>query len=134
MQTDIKFPELPLELTGNDVFWTIQQANALKVEWPDRPKRPVANPKSSAEHKKYAAELEAYEAAMKTYDAEWAAMEAHNHLVDHLIIEYVKKTSGLTNVPEKSRDKVWRKAWEEGHSSGYLEVYYKLLDLVDLFE
>jgi hypothetical protein len=32
------------------------------------------------------------------------------------------------------QSKVWWKAWEDGHSYGYYEVYQKLDDLVELFE
>ncbi len=42
--------------------------------------------------------------------------------------------SGLNDIPEQYRDKVYSKAWQDGHSGGYIEVYNELLDLVALFK
>jgi len=49
-------------------------------------------------------------------------------LVKHDMLEYV----GLLNHPKAN--KIWSYAWEQGHSSGYSEVYNVLLGLTELFE
>ena len=52
-----------------------------------------------------------------------------------LLEEYVKYKSGFfTDVPAQYKDKVWRMAWELGHSAGYGEVFIYLCDLVDIFK
>ena len=49
-------------------------------------------------------------------------------LVKHDMLEDV----GLLNHPKAN--KIWSYAWEQGHSSGYSEVYNVLLDLTELFK
>lgn len=70
-------------------------------------------------------ELAAYNSAMKEYrDAEAAAMEQfQNDLF---------KEIGIENHP--NRFKLFQKAWDRGHSSGYSEVMNEAWDLVDLIK
>lgn len=42
------------------------------------------------------------------------------------------KEAGLSNHPKK--DIIYSKAWEDGHSGGYSEVFNKLLDLAEFVE
>jgi len=52
-----------------------------------------------------------------------------------LLEEFIRHESGLVDkVPKQYQDKVYRHAWESGHSSGYSEVYIHLVELVDIFE
>lgn len=51
-----------------------------------------------------------------------------------LLEDLIKEDSGLNNIPEQYRDKVYSYAWEQGHSSGYGEVYHYLCNLVNIFE
>jgi len=53
--------------------------------------------------------------------------------INDVIIEYIKSESGLGKVPEQYRDKLYRIAYERGHSSGFYEVYQELCELVDIF-
>ena len=46
---------------------------------------------------------------------------------------YIREKSGLNDIPEDKRSKVYSLAWDRGHSSGYAEVYNELVSLVDLF-
>lgn len=39
---------------------------------------------------------------------------------------------GTADMPEKARDLIWNKAWEDGHSSGYGEVRMHYDDLSDI--
>ena len=40
----------------------------------------------------------------------------------------------IASLPEQYREKVYRLAWQEGHSAGYHEVYQWLTRLVEIFE
>lgn len=44
--------------------------------------------------------------------------------------EEALKNVGLENYPLK--DKVFEKAWSDGHSSGYMHVYYELVELAEM--
>lgn len=46
---------------------------------------------------------------------------------------FIREKSGLNGIPKQYRDKVYRFAWDKGHSSGYSEVYYYLQELVEIF-
>lgn len=55
--------------------------------------------------------------------------------MNDIIEQFIKDLSGLNSiVPEKYRDKVYQKAYDDGHSAGYYEVYLHLQDLVVIFE
>jgi len=71
----------------------------------------------------YAADKEAYVAARQAYNEETAALTSK--LKADLEAEH-----GLVGHPKA--DKVWAKAWEDGHSSGYGEVASIYDDLAEL--
>ena len=59
--------------------------------------------------------------------------EAHRtetHLLEALFKAEALKAVGLENYP--LRDKVADKAWSDGHSSGYMEVYHQLVELAEM--
>lgn len=133
----MNFPVLPTALpeTG-DVYQDIDNARHLKVDCPNHP-RPPQKPNSGAapeEYRIHADLIEKYEAAMVEYNANRDVISKHNHEVDKLIEKYIKSVSGLNDIPEQYRKKVWEKAWSDGHSYGYYEIYQKVVDLVDIFE
>ena len=53
--------------------------------------------------------------------------------IENVAVEFIKEMSGLNEIPEQYRDKVYSKAYEYGHSSGLSEVYNTLVDLVEIF-
>jgi len=56
-------------------------------------------------------------------------------VISNIIEEFIKDVSGFNKtVPDDKKSKVYSKAWEDGHSSGYYEVYLCLLSLVELFD
>jgi hypothetical protein len=65
----------------------------------------------------------AFQAARDAYGAETARLEAQ-------FKADLFKELGIENNPK--RDKLFSKAWELGHSSGYSEVYSYADDLVEL--
>lgn len=132
----MNFPILPTALLQTtNVYQDIENANLLKVDYPNRPIRPRRpDSESPNEYRIYADLLEKYEAAMVEYNTNRDVISKHNREVDFLIEKYIRKASGLNTIPEQYRNKVWQKAWQIGHSSGYYEVYQCLCDLVDIFE
>lgn len=63
-------------------------------------------------------------------------MQNHKILVNQMNSElelYIREVAGLNLIPEQYRQNVWSRAWCDGHSSGYYEVYIKLCDLVNIF-
>lgn len=58
------------------------------------------------------------------------AYRAEESRVTQLFREEAIKDVGLEDY--KLKDRVFDKAWSDGHSSGYVEVYWQLVELVPL--
>ena len=80
-----------------------------------------------SEKEKYKIDLEEYKIKNTFYGDE--SMKLYS-----LLEEKIKDDSGLNSIPEQYRDKVYSYAYEQGHGSGYGEVYNYLLDLVEIFD
>jgi len=46
---------------------------------------------------------------------------------------YIKDIAGLNTIPKQYQEKVWSKAYSDGHSNGYVEVYNCLNNLLEIF-
>lgn len=105
----------------------------------DVPKHPPMKPTIS-EHtakgaKAYAAELEVYESQFNAYNVLKDAAYKRANEYKLALVEYIEYVVGIdTIVPEQYRDKVKAKAWEDGHSGGYVEYANELIDLAHIFE
>lgn len=133
----IEFPTLPEILTRHTegVYKTISEAYKFSVEYPDRPKKPLLSQNAgSVSAAKYAEELAAYEKEYAEYAESRKLIQDHNGKIDQLIEAFVREESGLNTIPEQYRDKVYRHAYQTGHSSGFSEIYNHLLDLIEIFE
>lgn len=111
----------------------------IDISYPSRPSKPstkkLLSCLSSQEIKDYALEVEKYEEAEIIYNKDRKKYEAQQVEVNGILENFVKEEAGLNSVvPEKYRDKVYSKAYEYGHSSGWSEIYNYLLDFVDIFE
>lgn len=135
--TTINFPALPDTLTnfGDDVYDVITTAEStLKAEYPIRPSKPHGKLETPTNYREFADKMEEYEQAKAEFDRNYAEVRKHNQTVDNLICDYIRTTSGLTTeVPVKSQQKVWDRAWSDGHSEGFWAVYQQLCELVELF-
>ena len=101
---------------------------------PERPSKPLLNKNHDSQQIKiYAAQMEEYEKDMVQYNEYLEIYKRECGEIALLIEELIKDEAGLDSVPEKSRDKVYSKAWSDGHSSGFYSVYQELVELVDLF-
>lgn len=118
----------------NDVYEAIKWALSLNGEYPSKPKSPILLSKhNSLDVKRYASELEKYEFEIEKYKEELNLFHEKRNSIEDIIILFIKIQSGLNTIPEKSRQKVYDMAYENGHSSGYYQVYQELVDLVELF-
>lgn len=75
--------------------------------------------------------MEQYESSKAEYDVEREVydkldVEHHNNMVD--LLWYI-----VGDVPEQYKDKVFSKAWSDGHSSGWSEILNELYGLVEIF-
>ena len=123
-----------------DQFYSIHDAVAhiksMCRDYPEVPVKPKLTPNHDAnEVKHYGKLLKEYETKMVYYKKIKDEVKEFNRDLYSALEEHVKEKSGLnTIVPEKKRDKVWNMAWEDGHSSGYGEVFSCLRKYVELFE
>lgn len=125
------------EYFGDNVSAAIKHARETQtLKYPDKPAKPSPGKNiTSAEVRVYADLLEAYEKELKIYNKNLGAYQKESTEINNIIEEYMKEISGLNSiVPADRRDKVWGKAWSDGHSSGYYEVYTYLRELVNIFE
>lgn len=115
-----------------EVIESIQESNLF--ERPEKLVKPrlVLNP-TSQQAKEFSIALEKYENSIVEYDKLVSLYREENKRLNDLIFEFISEESGLNTIPEKSRSKVFSKAYEDGHSSGYYSVYQELVELVDLF-
>ncbi len=93
-----------------------------------------SNSPTLKEIREYADAVEGYEKYEKKRKA---AMKKQGNVVPRTgdVLEgFIREMSGLNTIPGKYRDKVYRYAWEQGHSSGYSEVFHYLQELVEIFE
>ena len=127
--------ELIEKFSGN-VIQAIKYVESHRPEYPVKPEKPLTNSKNitSAEALEWSKKLEVYEKEMIQYrlKKDYYNTTVHRHEIE--LVEFFKDECNFYDlVPEKSRNKVWDKAWSDGHSCGYYEVYQHLFELVDLF-
>jgi len=134
------FPTLPIQevidiwLSNIGVYDTIDRLQNLRVHV-QKPKNPNhIGIKTSAEMLAMVKKMEAYETAFAEYEIVENSCKIHNQKVDALIHDFICDVSGLNRIPEQYRNKVYSKAWSDGHSDGYYSVYQHLVELVDIFE
>ena len=123
------------EAWSGEVYNGIEYAKSYYLEYPDKPTKPtLKHNHSSEELKKYNSDFKTYETELEIYKNKKEQYGKVQNEVDGIIEKWLKDISGFTNhVPDDKKDKVWYKAWQDGHSSGYSEVYSCLCSLVDLF-
>lgn len=117
-------------------LYELKREEREKVEIPPYKSKPKnSNAKTPAELRALADDIEEWEKYEKKRNAAIRKSERDEANISELIEEFVKIDSGLTTkVPEKYRDKIYRIAWDRGHSCGFTEVYNYLVELVEVFE
>jgi len=98
-----------------------------------KPVKPRMTGSTAEDARKYAFDLEEHEFQMDTYRELRVEYAAHNFAIEQEVESRIKEETGFNSIPEQYQAKVWRYAWEEGHSAGYHEVQIHLINLVDIF-
>ena len=89
---------------------------------------------TSQEVFKYAEELKNYEIQIEEWKAYYKEYSSNASKYVFLLEDFIKEYAEISIVPEQYRDKVWSNAYSQGHSYGYSEVYYRLIDLIEIFK
>jgi len=119
--------------TGN-IYEDIKYAQTFFPEYPKKNPKPILiSDPTSAEVKQYAIALEKWEGEEEQYKKDMDSYRKQFQSVETTITDYMKEMSGFNKIPDKSKEKVWSKAWEDGHAHGYYEVYGHLVSLIELF-
>ncbi len=117
-----------------DVYGAIRFVRESHKPWPDSITKPfLKRDHSVAEAKDYAKALEKYTKDEILYKKAKDEVIKYNNELDNLLETLMKEESGLNKLPEANRAKIWSLAWENGHSSGYSDVYTHLCDYINLF-
>ena len=125
-----------IENWGLDVSETLEKIKSYEPQYPQRPSKPMLAPKHSTEDVlEYSKKLETYDACLEEYKLQKSLYNEICGQLNSLKEEFIKNyTDFYKVVPKSKQSKVWWKAWEDGHSYGYYEVYLQLDSLVELFE
>ena len=136
METKIETAQDVRNLNGKSVHENIVLAQAAYKPYPLPMLKPFLLNRNATitEAKEYAVALEEYEKQKPAYDIAKKEVQEYNRKIDLAVGDYIKEESGLTKLPEHTQAKVWRKAYEDGHSNGFYSVYQELEELVELFQ
>jgi len=117
------------------MYQQIEVLLAMIGTYPEKPKKPVLlTGANSDDMRKYADAFDVFQAKFAEFEANRLEYYQRKGEVEHEITDLINRESGLLNIPEQYRAKIWSIAWEEGHSAGYHEVYQWLCRLVEIFE
>ena len=127
--------EYLIENYSGDINRGIEFSENRYPEPPNRPSKPIlSNKPTSDEVFAYAHKLKEYEDLIIIYDEQKNNRLEKIDEINDIVEEFIKDVAGIKNVPEKYREKVYSKAYSDGHSGGFYEVYQNLCELVDIFD
>jgi len=117
------------------VMEAIEWARKQQGEYPKRPfLAPLKKGANSKEALNYANALAVHEKEMKQCEIAYKEHSKTASAIDGVIVDFIKDAAGLNTIPEQYRDKVYSRAYEDGHSYGFYEVYLKLNSLLEIFD
>jgi hypothetical protein len=128
--------ELLEEKFGDNVYEANEYVKTLLPKYPQTIRKPILiKNHTSKDLKEYTILLENYENDLLKYKEEKEIYYKEYRELNSIIEEYIKEITGFYNiVPKDKQDKVWSKAYQDGHSDGNTEIYNKLQSLIELFE
>lgn len=102
------------------------------LDYPSRPTKPILDKNANSKiATQFVKDLEKYESDMIEYQKKQDEYREESFRIKELFKKDALEDSGLSEHP--NRNKIFNYAWEKGHSSGYSEVYYELMNLAELF-
>ena len=123
---------------GPKLFIMYQQIQDLLDKigpYPEKPKKPVLlTGATSDDMRKYADAFDEFQVKFAEFEAQRVAYYQCKFDIEQEVIKLICDESGIDSIPEQYREKVYRLAWQEGHSAGYHEVYQWLCRFVEIFE
>lgn len=123
-------------LEGLDVYKAQEkireQLNPLYVSKPIAPRLKDKTP-TKEDMEDYSKAVILYEKELEEYTFKNEFYRQESNRLWNLLEEKIKEDSGLNDIPEQYRNKVYSYAYQEGHSSGMGEVYNYLIELVEIF-
>ena len=122
-------------LFTNSLSEVIEIALTKVPEYPKQPKQPrlFNSTPTETEAENYVLLLKRHDASKIIFEEELKAYRLVKEYIYEEIATFIKEHAGLNTIPEQYREKVWNRAYADGHSSGYYEVYLKLDSLLDIF-
>lgn len=106
-----------------------------EMTYPKAPIEPkIGKTPSIEEVEVYLEKKKEYDNLMSSYPTIEKSAQENNSKIIEAIEDFIRKESGLTEIPKQYQDKVYSYAYQQGHSYGYCEVFNILLNLVEIFE
>lgn len=111
----------------------LKEVDTTLPPYPKKPTKPSLKGTTAAEAKLYAQELEVYEESLKQYSIDMKAYRDADYEANAVRKKILCDYYGLNTIPQQYQEKVWKLAWNQGHSYGWSEVGYQLDILLDIF-
>jgi len=102
---------------------------------PRRPPEPTKGTGKLAEnYRQYADALAEWEKLMAEWDEGKTERRSAITKTENACLAYLEELSGVNELSPKQAAKVKALAWDRGHSSGFPEYYFELMELMELFD
>ncbi len=101
------------------------------MDYPKKPKKPIATILTSAQAKEYAVKLEEYERMIFSYEKEMREYREQKNAKFSLFKNDALEYCGISRDHQKA-DRAFNMAWDRGHATGLHDVIDELEDLSDL--
>ncbi len=120
---------------NGDVYNAIEWIQSVQQRKPALPHKPILRKDcTSLEASKFAEDLRVWEESSKDIETLKKQVVEYNTKLDSMLVDYYREVAGCKAIPDQYKDKVYAKAWLDGHAYGHSEVYHKLCSLVEIFE
>ena len=123
-----------IDLIGLDFYESFDLVNKNKIPYKSKPSKPRMNSNPTLDSvDDFRRRLVIYNERMEEHDKYMEKQIKINSFLSEKLEDKMKEEAGLYDIPEQYQGKVYRVAYDMGHSSGYAEVYNYLMTLVGIF-